>query len=122
MDTGIVRVWGKCNNVDVVYTRNNQGLWEVSVPAPVNFTYVLEIWAEDGAGNVGYLATIRVTISRDNLNISKIEIIKMGSMFSIEAVEDIFGKINTSKINTSFESENINSSLGAPGALRTSFD
>lgn len=122
MDTGIRRVWGKCNNVDVVYTRNNQGLWEVSVPAPVNFTYVLEIWAEDGAGNVGYLATIRATISRDSLNISKIEIIKMGSMFSIEAVEDIFGKINTSKINTSFESENINSSLEAPGVLRTSFD
>ena len=122
MDTGIKSVWGKCNNVDVVFTKNDRGLWDVAVPAPENFIYILEIWAEDNAGNRGYIATIRVTISRDSLHVSSIEIIKFGDNFSVEAMSEIFGNVfKSDRLQSDLSSENINSSLSKHEALRTEF-
>lgn len=47
----ITKMWGKCDNYDVVFTENEQGLWETIVPADFeDGKYVVEIWAEDSAG------------------------------------------------------------------------
>ena len=56
----IARIWGKCNGADIVFSHDIGERWKIAVPAALDKTYVVEVWAEDMAGNVGYLMTVVV--------------------------------------------------------------
>ena len=63
-------VWGVCDGADIRFERNSAGQWEATVPANTNNTYVVELWAEDDAGNVGYYATVLFTFDPVTLQYS----------------------------------------------------
>ena len=56
MDNYIVDVYGKCDGVDIVFRQNPVNCrWECDVPADFDDgTYVLEIWAINNSGAIGY--------------------------------------------------------------------
>lgn len=53
--SGVSRVYGKVDGVDIILHQNERGLWQVQVPSDVDGIYILEISAEDFAGNTTYL-------------------------------------------------------------------
>lgn len=54
----IKKVYGKANNLDITFTYNEQkGLYDAAIPRSVNGTYFLDLYAEDIAGNVTFMAT-----------------------------------------------------------------
>lgn len=55
------KVWGICDGADIQFERNEAGQWIAAVPADADNTYVVELWAEDDAGNIGYFATVLFT-------------------------------------------------------------
>lgn len=53
------RVWGRCNNTDVVFSGDG-GQWTATVPGGAG-EYIIELYVEDEAGNSGYMATMLLT-------------------------------------------------------------
>ena len=54
----IKKVYGKANNLDITFTYNEQkGLYDAAIPRSVNGSYFLDLYAEDIAGNVTFMAT-----------------------------------------------------------------
>lgn len=52
------KVYGRANNLDITFTYNEQkGLYDAAIPRSVNGTYFLDLYAEDVAGNVTFMAT-----------------------------------------------------------------
>lgn len=85
----ITNVWGKANSSDIVFQRGENDKWTVIVPKDAQGTYILELWASDDAGNVGYFATIEVVFDTSKLCVS-IKILEIGSKFTLEDVQSIF--------------------------------
>ena len=56
MDSYISDVYGKCDGVDIIFRQNPaNSRWECDVPADFDDgTYVLEIWAINNWGAIGY--------------------------------------------------------------------
>ena len=54
----IKKVYGRANNLDITFTYNEQkGLYDAAIPRSINGTYFLDLYAEDIAGNVTFMAT-----------------------------------------------------------------
>lgn len=75
----VKRLYGKCNGADIVFSQDEQGRWSIPVPASDDKTYIIEVWAEDEAGNVGYFATVEVTYDSDTLRM-QFRVIEFGAM------------------------------------------
>jgi hypothetical protein len=93
----VSRVFGKCNSSEIIFQLNEDTeLWETTVPPSQTGMYIIELWAEDTAGNVGYFATIKLTYDPSKLCFS-IEIVDVGANFTMEDVLSIFnaGKIKS---------------------------
>ena len=63
----IRRVYGKANSADVTLTYKEDGRWETIIPSSPDGEYVIEIWAEDYAGNEAYIATVKYIYDTKNL-------------------------------------------------------
>lgn len=63
----ITKVYGSCNSISVTFTLNDRGRWETVYPIEQSGRYILELYAEDEAGNTGYLATMMFTVDITNL-------------------------------------------------------
>lgn len=63
----ITKVWGSCNSMSIVFNRTDTGRWKAVCPVNYGGVHVLELYAEDIVGNVGYLATIVFTIDLKNI-------------------------------------------------------
>lgn len=57
----VARVYGTVNGNKTVFSNTGGNCWEVAIPANGNGECVVEIWAEDDAGNVSYMATMLFT-------------------------------------------------------------
>ena len=57
----VTRVWGLVDGREIPFVQNELGQWAAAVPADADNTFVVELWAEDEAGNVGYFATVLFT-------------------------------------------------------------
>lgn len=80
-------LYGKCQGKDINFQLNEAtGRWETAVPASPDGTYIIELWAEDYAGNIGYFATIEVTFDSSQLCFS-IKILSVGAQFTMEQVK-----------------------------------
>ncbi len=74
-------LFGKCNGAEVIFSQNEQGRWTTAVPASGGRTYIIEMWAEDEAGNIGYFATIESVFNPESLRM-EFKIIDIGTGFT----------------------------------------
>lgn len=85
----VARLYGKCQGQQINFSLNElTGRWETAVPASPNGTYVIELWAEDTAGNVAYFATVQITYDSGKL-CTAIKILDIGAEFTIEEVRRV---------------------------------
>jgi predicted carbohydrate-binding protein with CBM5 and CBM33 domain len=86
------RLWGKCQGSDISFqlVDSEAGRWEATVPASDTGYYIIELWAEDEAGNVGYYATVKLTIDLDTMQTS-VTILQVASGVSVEEVAHTLG-------------------------------
>lgn len=81
-----VSVWGNCNGYNITFKYNQTtGWWDTTVPMSAYGDYVVELWAEDDAGNVGYYATVLITVDLSGLQ-ARIKVLDM----SAQALSDGF--------------------------------
>lgn len=59
----VSRVYGKANGKTIFFTPREGDRWEATVPWTQDGEYVVELSAEDAAGNTGYLCTMLFVIS-----------------------------------------------------------
>ena len=59
----VVRAYGSANGSKIILTREEGDRWEAVVPFDKDGEYVVEFFAEDEAGNVGYMCTILFAVS-----------------------------------------------------------
>ncbi len=63
-----MKVFGRVDGVDVIFQQKEGGRWEVPVPLDKDGEYVVEIMAEDDAGNIAYIAKMLFTVNRNQLS------------------------------------------------------
>lgn len=51
----VVRLDGTINGNDVIFKKNEEGLWEVTVPSNLKGTYIISLTATDEAGNTSFV-------------------------------------------------------------------
>ena len=79
----VKREFGAVDNQDVVFTPNiDTGLWETAVPADVDGEYVTELYAEDEAGNISYIATVLFAVDTSNMCV-RVKVIRYAAESSL---------------------------------------
>lgn len=63
----VARVFGRVDGVEVVLNKEEGDRWSVPVPLDLDGEYVIEIVAEDEAGNQTYLAKMLYTVDAGNI-------------------------------------------------------
>lgn len=63
----VVRAYGTANGQRVIFSREGGDCWKAVIPFSDDGEYVVELFAEDEAGNVGYLCTILFVVSRHEM-------------------------------------------------------
>ena len=76
---------GKVDGSVVSFSKNEQGRWVTAVPAANDGVYIIELFAEDHAGNIGYFATIKFTYDATQLCMAA-EVLEVGTSFTMEEV------------------------------------
>ena len=67
---GIARVYGTCNGHDIILALNPETRrWEVNVPKIPSGKYVVDLYAEDEAGNRAYYATVLIEVDFDTCKV-----------------------------------------------------
>lgn len=59
----VTRVYGRVDGTDIILQQTTGGRWEIPVPYDADGQYVVEIIAEDEAGNQSYLAKMLWTVN-----------------------------------------------------------
>lgn len=76
----VVKVYGKCDGVDIIFTPSTGNKWVCEVPADYSDgTYVVELWAVSDTGGIGYYTGI---LYMYDSRFAKLEIIKDGFQFT----------------------------------------
>lgn len=83
-----MRVWGKCEGSDIILSED-AGRWVTTVPAGKG-EYVIELFAEDDAGNAGYMATMLLTYDPTQL-CATFKLLDIGAGWSMDAVKATIG-------------------------------
>lgn len=63
----VTRVYGHVEGVEVIFTPAGNDTWNCTVPKVPDGEYVVDLYAEDEAGNIAYTATILFTIDTKHL-------------------------------------------------------
>lgn len=63
----VVRVYGSANGVDITFTPIGDDRWECIVPKVPSGEYVVDLYAEDEAGNIGYAATMLFIVNAKHI-------------------------------------------------------
>ena len=66
----VVKLVGTVNGDEVIFQRTQGDMWEVSVPASLNGTYVLDMMAYDEAGTATYWARYIITVDLAALRVT----------------------------------------------------
>nr|DAQ37031.1 MAG TPA: hypothetical protein [Caudoviricetes sp.] len=75
----VANVWGECNGYNIIFSYNNgTGTWDVSVPFAESGEYIMTVYAEDLAGNIGYYATLLLVVDKESLRV-EIKILDMSA-------------------------------------------
>ena len=65
----VTNVYGKADGVDILFTPSPDGKWKCELPANSTGTYLMEIFAEDEAGNTAYYATALFVVDSSKLSV-----------------------------------------------------
>ncbi len=63
----VVRVYGSANGLDIVFSPLGDDRWNCVVPKLPGGEYVVDLYAEDEAGNIGYAATALFIVDAKHL-------------------------------------------------------
>lgn len=63
----VVRVYGSANGVDITFIPIGDDRWECAVPRVPSGEYVIDLYAEDEAGNIGYAATMLFIVNAKHI-------------------------------------------------------
>ena len=63
----VARVFGRVDGAEVVMEQTQGDIWSVPVPLDYDGEYVVEIIAEDGAGNQSYMAKMLLCVDSSGL-------------------------------------------------------
>ena len=70
----IKRVFGKVDGIEVNYDHDEGDWWKVHVPLDRDGEYVIEIIAEDEAGNQSFLTRLLYTVKNENICVKKLSL------------------------------------------------
>ena len=65
----VTRVFGRAGQYDLEFTKTPEGLWTAAVPFVESCEYVIDLYAEDEAGNISYYATYLLTFDASKLQV-----------------------------------------------------
>ncbi|WP_430622661.1 PF13754 domain-containing protein [Holdemania massiliensis] len=68
----VTRVYGRAGQYDLEFTQTSEGLWTAAVPFVESCEYVIDLYAEDEAGNVSYYATYLLTFDASKLHVDMV--------------------------------------------------
>lgn len=63
----VVKLIGSINGDSVVFQRFDGDVWEATIPKNLNGQYIIELYAYDEAGNIGYATKYIMTIDLKSL-------------------------------------------------------
>lgn len=63
----VTRAYGTANGATIIFSNVGGDKWEATVPFNEDGEWVVEIWAENEAGNVGYMCTVLFAITGHQL-------------------------------------------------------
>lgn len=63
----VKRIIGKANGFKLIFEYVGTGRWEATVPSNLGGEYVVEIWAEDDAGNISYVTKMLYVVSKHTM-------------------------------------------------------
>lgn len=61
------RVIGKTDSFEIIFDKIDNDKWTVDVPSYVVGEYIMDLYAYDDAGNLGFMATAMFTVDTTNL-------------------------------------------------------
>lgn len=83
----VARVFGRADGIDIIFKRNCEGdRWDVTVPFDMDCEYIVELYAEDEAGNISYLTRTLFTYDPKSLTL-KIAPVRYNCKLSPEPYE-----------------------------------
>lgn len=65
----VTRVYGRAGQYNLEFAQTSGGLWTATVPFVESCEYVIDLYAEDEAGNVSYYATYLLTFDASKMQI-----------------------------------------------------
>ena len=65
----VTRVFGRAGQYDLEFIKTSEGLWTAAVPFVESCEYVIDLYAEDEAGNISYYATYLLTFDASKLQV-----------------------------------------------------
>lgn len=68
----VTRVFGRAGQYDLEFIKTSEGLWTAAVPFVESCEYVIDLYAEDEAGNVSYYATYLLTFDASKLQVQAV--------------------------------------------------
>lgn len=63
----VARVIGKTDTFEVIFDKIDNDNWTVDVPSNIIGEYIMDLYAYDEAGNIGFMATAMFTVDTTNL-------------------------------------------------------
>lgn len=68
----VTRVFGRAGQYDLEFIKTSEGLWTAAVPFVESCEYVIDLYAEDEAGNISYYATYLLTFDVSKLQVQAV--------------------------------------------------
>lgn len=94
----VVRLEGKVQGQDVIFSRVEGDEWETVIPPSLNGVYIVELTAYDDVGNMAYTAryilTIDLTSIHANVRINRIETrARLSNYYSRSRLSQYYAKV-----------------------------
>lgn len=66
----VTKVIGKVDGREIIFERSDGDSWKITVPQDLDGMYVIEVTAEDEAGNIAYCAKMLLIVDPETLCVS----------------------------------------------------
>lgn len=70
----VKRVFGKIDGMEVNYTRDQGDWWNIPIPLDRDGEYIIEVIAEDEAGNQTFMTRLLYTVKSENVCVHKLQL------------------------------------------------
>ena len=71
----VKRVFGKVDGIEVNYDHSKGDWWNVPVPLDIDGEYVIEVIAEDEAGNQSFITRLLYTVKGENICVHQLPLL-----------------------------------------------